>query len=84
MSGFTETGFPKRGWKGMGASFDVGEGNYLQKEKDKPLRQVFLNYQKRFCETCKQHKVRGKRKAVKGWKCDDCFECKDKNGSVNA
>lgn len=26
----------------------------------------------RFCETCQQSKPRGKRKAVKGWQCDDC------------
>lgn len=27
---------------------------------------------KRFCETCQLPKPKGKRKAIKGWKCDDC------------
>jgi hypothetical protein len=76
MSTFSETGFPRSGMKGMGASFDKGEGNYLQKEKYKPSGlNVFLPYNKRFCETCNQIKPKGKRKAVKPWKCDDCLKC---------
>jgi hypothetical protein len=69
-----DNGFPLHGLNGLGASFDKGEGNYLQREKEKPANLgVFLTYHKRFCETCRQSKPKGKRLAVKGWKCDDCF-----------
>jgi hypothetical protein len=74
MRRFTETGFPISNLKGMGASFDKGEGNYLLQQKNKHLNAgFFIPYQKRFCETCNNLKPKGKRKAVKGWKCDDCF-----------
>ena len=74
MSRFTETGFPISNLKGMGASFDKGEANYLQKLRDKPSNEgVFLRYHHRFCETCAHFKPKGKREAIKGWKCDDCF-----------
>jgi hypothetical protein len=76
MSKFSETGFPRSGLKGMGASFDKGEGNYLQHERDKPFSKIGFNfYNQRFCEHCKQSKPKGKRKAVKGWKCDNCLKC---------
>lgn len=76
MSTFSESGFPRSGLKGMGASFDKGEGNYLQKLRDKPSNEdVFLRYHRRFCETCSQYKPKGKREAVKGWKCDNCLKC---------
>ena len=26
----------------------------------------------RYCETCKSHQPKGKTKAIKGWKCQNC------------
>jgi len=63
--------------KGYRASFDTGCGNSLQNEMDKAASGsgsgLFIDYRKRFCETCQEKKPKGKRKAVKGWKCDDCI-----------
>lgn len=57
---------------------DLG-GNHIQMLRDTaPGLGVFLPYSNyrttRFCETCGQLKPKGTRKAVKGWKCDDCLK----------
>lgn len=68
----------KKNGRGYQTSFRQGEGNILQTEmnRNKKATIVFSNTRlgKRFCETCGSHKPKGKRKAVKGWKCDDCAD----------
>lgn len=71
--------FNKGANKGYGTRYDKMGGNYIQKIKDQQERKFSgmkfdTNYQKRFCETCQQLKPKGERKAVKGWKCDDCLK----------
>ena len=62
--------------KGTGIRYDndLG-GNHIQRLRDRPATMgVFLRFNQRFCEHCKQSKPKGKRPAIKGWKCDDCLK----------
>jgi len=60
--------------KGAKIRFDRFSGSRLDWERKKAeATGVFLNFGKRFCEHCNSLKPKGKRKAVKGWKCDDCM-----------
>jgi ribosomal protein L37AE/L43A len=66
----------RRGEVGQGAAtrFDMFSGSRIDSERKKAeATGVFLNFGKRFCEHCNSYKPKGKRKAVKGWKCDDCM-----------
>ena len=61
---------PKSGW---GTRYDKFSGEWMeQQRKLGEATGLFKPFNKRFCETCKQHKPKDKAKAVKGWKCADC------------
>lgn len=60
--------------QGAATRFDRLSGSRIDSERKKAeATGVFLNYTKRFCENCQSYKPKGRRKAVKGWKCDDCM-----------
>jgi hypothetical protein len=46
----------------------------IEEKKEEAYRPIWkiCPGDKRYCETCKRDKPKGKYKAVKGWKCDDC------------
>lgn len=60
---------------GFGTRYDNSlDGNHIDREREKSSNTgVYLNYNKRFCETCQTAKPRNKYPAAKGWKCDDCL-----------
>ena len=65
--------------KGMGTKFDQFSGEWLERQRKYGERTgVFLAFQKRFCETCKQRKPKDSTKAMKGWMCADCRKTKKK------
>lgn len=60
--------------RGARCRFDYLSGNRVDAERAKEGGVSCLKRGgQRFCETCHKHKPRGKRAAVKGWKCDDCL-----------
>lgn len=52
--------------------YDPGRHEYLERERSRSGNGFFIPFGKRFCAGCNQHKPKGKRKAIKGWQCDDC------------
>lgn len=69
------SGHTKQQGNGNGTRYDVGSGDWLDNERNKARGPgVYLSFGKRFCETCQQVKPKGIRKAVKGWKCDECLK----------
>lgn len=52
---------------------DRFSGDYLDSERRKGSNIGFIRYNMRFCDGCKAYKPKGKRKATKAWRCDDCL-----------
>ena len=60
--------------KGMRQVFvDPNSAEYLDVQRKRSGHGLQLGYGTRFCESCQMRKPKGKRKAAKGWKCDDCM-----------
>lgn len=70
---------------GNGARYEVGDGNWLDRERKRHeatgCLSYFLPYGRRFCEHCQKPKKSDGTKAVKGWMCS---ECKAKRKAVKA
>ena len=61
---------PKSGW---GTRYDKFSGEWMARQRNLgEATGVFIKFNSRFCETCKQRKPSDKTKAFKGWKCADC------------
>lgn len=65
----------KSNHQGFGIRYDRDYGgNHIAAEAQKSLANGYrITFQMRFCETCQTLKPKGRRPAVKGWKCDDCL-----------
>lgn len=59
--------------QGWGTRYDKFSGEWIEKQRNLGgATGVFIKFNSRFCETCKQRKPSDKTKAFKGWKCADC------------
>lgn len=52
--------------------FDPFSAESLEANSRRSSPGVMINYGKRFCGACQSLKPKGKRKATKAWRCDDC------------
>lgn len=54
-------------------------GDYLDVVRARQIQPgLYMPTGMRFCETCQCRKPKGSRKAVKGWKCDDCLRARQR------